>query len=90
MLNLSQDGKELVLTLKKYEETPIHVLEPDPHVVKKQRDLHKRTVARNTIMLKQSIKKKVGENKDEGKKQKTLYEQAQPDVHSDHEIDFNE
>jgi hypothetical protein len=34
LINLSKDGKDLVLTLKKYEETPIHVLEPDPHVVK--------------------------------------------------------
>lgn len=59
MLNLSKDGKELILTLKKYEEKPIHVLEPDPHVVKKERDLHKRKVARNTILLKQSISRKM-------------------------------
>ena len=37
MQRLKDDGKKLIITLKKYEETPIHVLEPDPHTVKKQR-----------------------------------------------------
>ena len=38
LITLSEDGKRLVLTLKKYSEKPIHVLEPDPHAVKKHRE----------------------------------------------------
>ena len=52
LLNLSKDGKQLILTLKKYNEASIHILEPDPHRVKEQRDLHKRTIERNTVLLK--------------------------------------
>ena len=56
LIKLSPDGKKLVITLKKYGETPIHVLEPDPHTVKKQREHHKKKVRRNTTLLKSSIK----------------------------------
>lgn len=58
LITLSEDGKRLVLTLKKYNEKPIHVLEPDPHTVKKHRDQHKKKLSRNTILLKKSIKQK--------------------------------
>lgn len=38
LISLSEDAKRLNLTLKKYSEKPIHVLEPDPHTVKKKRE----------------------------------------------------
>ena len=40
LISLSDDDKRLILTLKKYSEKPIHVLEPDPHTVKKKREQH--------------------------------------------------
>lgn len=56
LINLSEDGKRLNLTLKKYNEKPIHVLEPDPHTVKAHREKHKKVEQRNTILLKKTIK----------------------------------
>ncbi len=40
IITISEDGEELNLVLKKYDETPIHVLEPDRHTVKKMREDH--------------------------------------------------
>lgn len=87
LIKLSPDGKKLVITLKKYSETPIHVTEPDPHTVKRMREHHKKTVRRNTQKLKQSIKSKMEEEDKEGENQKKLFEEAQPDRHSVHSDD---
>jgi hypothetical protein len=56
LITLSEDGKRIIMTLKKYNEKPIHVLEPDPHTVKKHREQHHKTVKRNTVMIKKTIK----------------------------------
>lgn len=82
LLNLSPDGKKLVITLKKYEETPIHVLEPDPHTVKKKRQQHDKMVKRNTVLLKKSIKERTMRGDANHETQRRMFEEAQPDRHS--------
>ena len=82
LLHLSEDGKKLIITLKKYSETPIHVLEPDPHTVKKMRTTHKNKVRRNTALLKREIKDKETAGVDEAAEQRQIYEEAEPDRHS--------
>ena len=37
LISISEDGKDLNITLKKYCEAPIHILEPDRHLIKQQR-----------------------------------------------------
>lgn len=82
LLHLSEDGKKLVLTLKKYSETPIHVLQPDPHTVKKMRTTHQNKVRRNTALLKREIKNKAAAGADEAAEQRRIFEEAEPDRHS--------
>ena len=87
LINLSQDGKKLVITLKKYSETPIHVLEPDPHTVKAQRQKHKKTVRRNTALLHRTIKERVDEEAEEAETQRKMFDEALPDRHSAHSFE---
>lgn len=90
LLKLSADGKKLIITLKKYEETPIHVLEPDPHTVRAQRQKHKKTVRRNTALLQRSIREKAGGGEEDAEAQRRMFDEAQPDRHSAHSFEAPE
>lgn len=62
ILSISEDGSELILTLKKYNETPIHVLEPDKHTVKKMRGDHVKCQNRDTAFLKTELELELKNN----------------------------
>lgn len=87
LLNLSEDGKKLVITLKKYCETPIHVLQPDPHTVKKQREQHKKTVRRNTAVLHKTIAEKGDAGEADAAEKRKIFDEALPDRHSAHSFE---
>ena len=55
LISLSEDGKSLIITLKKYCEAPIHVLEPDKHLIKKQRVNYAKQVGANKKLMAESL-----------------------------------
>ena len=51
LISLSEDGKHLNITLKKYCEAPIHILEPDKHLIKQQRSDYAKVVGANKKIM---------------------------------------
>lgn len=75
----------MIITLKKYCEAPIHVLEPDRHLIKKQRVNYAKQIGANKKLMAESLQEKLRENPDDPEVQKALkvYLEVQPDKHDD-------
>ena len=54
-ITISPDGKNLIITNKKYAEKAKYVFEPDKHTVKRFREEHKKCEKRDTALLKKSL-----------------------------------
>jgi len=71
-MSLSEDGKTLNITLKKYCEAPIHILEPDKHLIKKQRIDYSKAVQANKKIMAENLQEKLKENPEDAELHKSL------------------